>query len=324
MAHGCRNKYACCHRKLVARPGVQARNMRSSSSVTALRRQSRMRGTRYSRSFGIPFIAKADSDASTVNAATGATATRFITAMPATISFLEIWRAEQRRRHVIITIHNHGPDRRCRRTPCAPCVPTFIIVSSARAATPDHARHLYQLGATDAVPETVEASLQLFRIGAGGARRVPMGPVIASIHEKRRRNPPRLAGGCAEKQDCNVHTCGEAEAKAVATRSVLTEVTRLVEHRRHRQFWICQSVAAAVEKAAGHCGTGLHDVGNHSDRSAAGAQRADARHRRNRQGALGRGARHSDIGRDQGCLFDVGAWTDCSFPPARHAVSSSG
>ena len=34
-----------------------------------------------------------------------------------------------------------------------------IIVSRARDA--NHARHLYQLGATDAVPETVEASLQL-------------------------------------------------------------------------------------------------------------------------------------------------------------------
>ena len=48
----------------------------------------------------------------------------------------------------------------------------------------DHARHLYALGATDAVPETVEASLQLSEaalVGLGWAA----GLAIASIHEKR-------------------------------------------------------------------------------------------------------------------------------------------
>lgn len=57
-----------------------------------------------------------------------------------------------------------------------------IIVSRARDA--DHARHLYLLGVTDAVPETIEASLQLSEatlVGLG----VPTGLVIASIHEKR-------------------------------------------------------------------------------------------------------------------------------------------
>jgi CPA2 family monovalent cation:H+ antiporter-2 len=56
------------------------------------------------------------------------------------------------------------------------------IVSRARDA--DHARHLYAIGVTDAVPETIEASLLLSEatlIGLG----VPMGLVIASIHEKR-------------------------------------------------------------------------------------------------------------------------------------------
>ena len=57
-----------------------------------------------------------------------------------------------------------------------------LIVSRARDA--DHARHLYQLGATDAVPETVEASLQLSEAALLGLG-VPAGPVIASIHEKR-------------------------------------------------------------------------------------------------------------------------------------------
>jgi monovalent cation:H+ antiporter-2, CPA2 family len=54
----------------------------------------------------------------------------------------------------------------------------------ARARDSDHASALYALGVTDAVPETVEASLQLSEavlVDLG----VPMGLVIASIHEKR-------------------------------------------------------------------------------------------------------------------------------------------
>lgn len=56
------------------------------------------------------------------------------------------------------------------------------IVSRARDAA--HARHLYSIGVTDAVPETIEASLQLSEatlIGLGLAT----GLVIASVHEKR-------------------------------------------------------------------------------------------------------------------------------------------
>lgn len=69
------------------------------------------------------------------------------------------------------------------------------IVKTARADHPDlqiiarardahHAAQLYRYGVSDAVPETVEASLQLSEavlVDIG----VPMGPVIASIHEKR-------------------------------------------------------------------------------------------------------------------------------------------
>ena len=54
----------------------------------------------------------------------------------------------------------------------------------ARARDSDHARALYELGVTDAVPETIEASLQLSEavlVDVG----VPMGLVIASIYEKR-------------------------------------------------------------------------------------------------------------------------------------------
>jgi CPA2 family monovalent cation:H+ antiporter-2 len=60
--------------------------------------------------------------------------------------------------------------------------PSVTLVARARDA--DHARALYGLGVTDAVPETIEASLQLSEavlVDLG----VPMGLVIASIHEKR-------------------------------------------------------------------------------------------------------------------------------------------
>ncbi len=58
----------------------------------------------------------------------------------------------------------------------------LLIVARARDAR--HAAHLYAIGATDAVPETIEASLQLSEavlVDLG----VPMGPVIATIHERR-------------------------------------------------------------------------------------------------------------------------------------------
>jgi monovalent cation:H+ antiporter-2, CPA2 family len=60
--------------------------------------------------------------------------------------------------------------------------PTLTIVARARDA--DHAAELYRAGATDAVPETLESSLQLSEavlVDLG----VAMGPVIASVHEKR-------------------------------------------------------------------------------------------------------------------------------------------
>jgi CPA2 family monovalent cation:H+ antiporter-2 len=60
--------------------------------------------------------------------------------------------------------------------------PDVLVVSRARDAT--HARHLYAIGVTDAVPETIEASLQLSEAALVGLG-VPTGPVIASIHEKR-------------------------------------------------------------------------------------------------------------------------------------------
>ena len=61
-------------------------------------------------------------------------------------------------------------------------VPDLPII--ARARDTNHAAELYRAGVTDAVPETLEASLQLSEavlVDVGLA----MGPVIASIHEKR-------------------------------------------------------------------------------------------------------------------------------------------
>ena len=61
-------------------------------------------------------------------------------------------------------------------------LPALPII--ARARDTGHAAELYKAGATDAVPETLESSLQLSEavlVDLG----VAMGPVIASIHEKR-------------------------------------------------------------------------------------------------------------------------------------------
>ena len=76
--------------------------------------------------------------------------------------------------------------------------PDLLIV--ARARDPDHAAALYRAGASHAVPETLEASLQLseavlVEIG------VAMGPVIASIHAKRDEYREQLErdGGLSEK-----------------------------------------------------------------------------------------------------------------------------
>jgi CPA2 family monovalent cation:H+ antiporter-2 len=61
-------------------------------------------------------------------------------------------------------------------------LPDLPIIARARDAS--HAAELYRAGATHAVPETLESSLQLSEavlVDLG----VAMGPVIASIHEKR-------------------------------------------------------------------------------------------------------------------------------------------
>jgi len=127
---------------------------------------------------GIPYIA-ADSDASTVtrDRRDGHDVYYGDAADP---KFLEICGLADAA-GVIITIHTHHliddivEHVRAMR-------PDVLIVSRARDA--DHARHLYRLGATDAVPEAIEASLQLSEAALVGLG-LATGPVIASIHEKR-------------------------------------------------------------------------------------------------------------------------------------------
>jgi CPA2 family monovalent cation:H+ antiporter-2 len=60
--------------------------------------------------------------------------------------------------------------------------PDLLIVTRAR--DPEHAAQLYRAGASHSVPETLESSLQLSEavlVDIG----IAMGPIIASIHEKR-------------------------------------------------------------------------------------------------------------------------------------------
>ena len=96
------------------------------------------------------------------------------------------------------------------------------VVESVRGARPDvtivararddrHARELYRLGVTDAVPETIEASLQLSEavlVDIG----IAMGPVIASIHERReefRRALQAAAANAASPQAQPIRRPGE-------------------------------------------------------------------------------------------------------------------
>ena len=82
---------------------------------------------------------------------------------------------------LVVTMSDHGASDRLVAV-ARVLRPDLLIVVRARDAR--HAAHLYHIGATDAVPETIEASLQLSEavlVDLG----VPMGPVIATIHEKR-------------------------------------------------------------------------------------------------------------------------------------------
>ena len=87
--------------------------------------------------------------------------------------------------------------------------PDLLIV--ARARDTDHAAAMYRAGASHAVPETLESSLQLSEavlVDIG----VAMGPVIASIHAKRDEFREQLErdGGLSEKP--KLRTSSNAQA----------------------------------------------------------------------------------------------------------------
>lgn len=91
--------------------------------------------------------------------------------------------------------------------------PDITIVARARDAV--HATHLYELGVSDAIPETIEASLQLAEallVDIG----VPMGYVIASIHEKRDEFRKFL----------QPHADGERERRAVKLSTRVRDIRR--------------------------------------------------------------------------------------------------
>ncbi len=127
---------------------------------------------------GKPYVA-IDSDADNVLNARqeGYAAVYGDAAMPAKLTKLGIERASA----VIFTMDEPVATQRLVKKLRA-AHPDLPIIARARDAT--HAAALYRAGASHAVPETLESSLQLSEavlIDMG----VAMGPVIASIHEKR-------------------------------------------------------------------------------------------------------------------------------------------
>jgi CPA2 family monovalent cation:H+ antiporter-2 len=110
---------------------------------------------------------------------------------------------------VIVTIHDQAAIDEIVRVVRA-LRPNMPIVSRARDAT--HARHLYGIGVTDAVPETIEASLQLSEAALVGLG-VPAGPVIASIHEKRDAFRRELQTAAGEAGLTSTHSIRARTAK---------------------------------------------------------------------------------------------------------------
>jgi len=90
--------------------------------------------------------------------------------------------------------------------------PDILIVVRARDA--EHARHLYAIGVTDAVPETIEASLQLSEAALVGLG-IATGPVIASIHEERDKFRRLLQEAARESGVVDRHAVKAKTSKAL-------------------------------------------------------------------------------------------------------------
>ncbi|KAB2847491.1 MAG: potassium transporter TrkA [Hyphomicrobiaceae bacterium] len=95
---------------------------------------------------------------------------------------------------IIITIHTQSEIDEIVRA-VRQLRPNLPIISRARDAA--HARHLYDLGVDDAVPETIEASLQLAEAALVSLGE-PMGRVIAAVHEERDLVRRDLQGAAAK------------------------------------------------------------------------------------------------------------------------------
>ncbi len=114
---------------------------------------------------------------------------------------------------IIITIHTHSLIDQIV-TEVRKLRPDILIVSRARDAV--HARHLYEIGVTDAVPETIEASLQLSEAALVGLG-VQTGPVIASIHEQRdifRRDLQKAAKEAGQRRSHAIRRKSQPKADA--------------------------------------------------------------------------------------------------------------
>jgi monovalent cation:H+ antiporter-2, CPA2 family len=88
-----------------------------------------------------------------------------------------------------------------------------------RARDAGHAAELYRMGATDVVPETVEASLQLAEavlVDVG----VPMGPAIATIHEKRAEIRGRIQAAAPDAEVRTLPRRRLRDAKASSDREI--------------------------------------------------------------------------------------------------------
>jgi CPA2 family monovalent cation:H+ antiporter-2 len=89
-------------------------------------------------------------------------------------------------------------------------VPKLPIIARARDA--DHAAELYRAGATDAVPETLESSLQLSEallVDLG----IAVGPVIASIHEERDKMRKAIKEAVGMDREPRLRRARKAEAE---------------------------------------------------------------------------------------------------------------
>jgi CPA2 family monovalent cation:H+ antiporter-2 len=115
-------------------------------------------------------------------------------------------------RALVVTMSDHAASDRLVAAARAQRDDLLIVV---RARDARHAAHLYAIGATDAVPETIEASLQLSEavlVDLG----VAMGPVIATIHEKRAEMQAEIRAMAPEAE---IRTLGRRRLRDMLQRS---------------------------------------------------------------------------------------------------------